>query len=218
MYVLDIDDLDQKEDVEFVVGVGVAASAATNADNGGPEGYADSGYQGLDRDALLADIFKETSEFDGAKVLEFVIPKVRKTGATYIPVFRYMRDAGIESESELMASGFEAAITAYERLKVKSYEYGSTYGPSYHKNWAEKLPQEIIEEAGLDKGIIYLAYKDRSEIDIEWLRSFLEANLERDFVDPYATAFNKLICLYDRWAYGFEPPQNSDLVAELIGG
>lgn len=218
MYVLDIDDLDQKEDVEFVVGVGVASSAANNAENTPPEGYADSGYQGLDRDALLRDIVREKSEFEAAKILEFVIPKVRKTGATYIPIFRYLREAGIESESALRESGFEATVAAYDRLKGKSYRYGSTYGPAYHKNWSEKSAEEIIEGAGLDKGVIFLAYKDRSEIDIEWLRSFLEDNLDRDFVDPYATAFNKLICLYDKWVYGFESAQNSEVVAEVMEG
>ena len=199
--VVDIDELDQKEDVEFVVGVGVAASKRAKADEAGAQ-LADAGYHGLERKDIFRDLLRADSEFDAKKLLRSVYPKLRRVG-TFHPIYRYLRAAGIDSEEALGASEFEDAKIVFRKMCNKPLTNG-TYRGSYLLNHAEKSAEQIVADVGAEKSANFLGFLDEDRMPNEWLRTFLIEHFDHDFRDPYASTFNKLMCLYDRRVYGFE--------------
>lgn len=214
--VIDIDDIDKKEEVEFVVGVGVASAASQSAYSSDAPEFADSGYSGVERSDLLRDAVSEKSKYEAEKVLKSVFPKLRRSGVKFHPIFRYLRAAGIDSEAKLRESEFGDAAALFDKIKSASYQYKSTYRASFYKNYDGMSAQEILDKVGYEKSAIYLAYIPKENIDFDWLRVYLEENFDKDFRDPYESAFKKLICHYDRMRYGFEPAAENDVVAKLI--
>ncbi len=216
--VLDIEDIEEKEEVEFVVGVGVAAAANEHAQSQDEAHLAESGYIGIERNDLLRDVVKTSSEFDGSKIAEFVFPKLLRTGLKFHPIFRYLRDAGIESEAALDASEFEAAKKLYRKVKDGNYQYQSTYRASYYKNYADLSAEDLLDRVGYEKAAIYLAYLDREKLDQRWLADFINSNFDKEFRDPYESAFKKLICYYDKLYFGFDPVEGSEIIAGIVEG
>jgi len=200
MAVIDIDDLENKNDIEFVVGVGVAENRYAKAEKVAAE-FADSGYSGLERKDLFRDLLEDNSAYEGEKVLLNVYPRLRRFGIFH-PIFRYLRSAGIDSVEALDASCFEDAKVAFARLRGKSLAYNS-YKGSFELNHKSKTAQQIVDELGAEKATMYLAFLPPEQMPNDWLREFLKSNFDHEFRDPYGFTFNKLMCLYDLRVYGF---------------
>lgn len=198
--VIDIDELDEKDDVEFVVGLGVAAHTYAKADEA-VAAFADSGYSGLERKDIFRDLLADDSSYDAAKMLQAVYPRLRRWGVFH-PIYRFLRAAGIDSEEALMASEFEDAKAVYNRLKNNTLVYRS-YKASYDANHSEKTAEQIVEELGAEKATMFLPFLNEDKMSNDWLREFLTENFEHNFRDPYSSTFNKLMCLYDKRAFGF---------------
>lgn len=204
--VLDIDELDSTEDVEFVVGVGVAQAQAEKKEKlaeQGEKALAESGYQGINLSDIYIDFTREKFVFDPEKLLKLAFPIFRRSSTTFIPVFRYLRDVGVNDKKELQGSPYTSARAICERIAAKSYSLPS-YRSQYERNWRNKTTAEIISEAPVEKVAIFIPHQGPKEVDLEALRYFIQSHKPGEFIDPYSSFYRKLCSFYDKLAYGFD--------------
>jgi len=206
MSVVDIDEIQDKDDVEFVVGVGVAELHKTQLasdEQAQAETLSKLGYKGITVDDIFADVIKSDTAYDAKELLEIVYPAFKKLPNKYIPVFRYLRAAGINSKEELGASGFDDAGS----IAVRSVERGFSlpgYRAQYERAFAGLSTAAIIEKTTPEKVTIMIPHQPHSDVDLEVLREFLCNHVDQLDKDPYKSFFRKLHAYYDFLKYGFD--------------
>lgn len=206
MSVVDIDEIQDKDDVEFVVGIGVAENhKAQLADNeqAQAETLSKLGYKGITVDDIFADVIKSDSEYDANELLDIVYPAFKKLPNKYIPVFRYLRAAGIDSKEELDESGFTDAKSIAKRSVDRGFSLPG-YRAQYEKDFAGFSTAEIIEKTTPEKVTIMIPHQPKGEVGLEVLRDFLCDHADQLDKDPYKSFFRKLHAYYDSLKYGFE--------------
>lgn len=201
--VVDYENLESAEDVEFVVGVGVAKNRQDFGQKA-EERLAAKGYAGVAATELFADCLAEHSQFDGADLLRSAFPIYARQGSrTFIPVFRYLRAAGITDEASLIASNFEGAKKVVQKLAAADYTYPS-YRKRFEAAFAGLTTAQIIEKSSsTGEAVIMLLFQPDAEIDVASLRVFLQGAAEKLSSEPYLSQYRKLVCRYDRLVYGF---------------
>ncbi|MCO4892207.1 SIR2 family protein [Cupriavidus sp. WGtm5] len=190
--VVDIDEIENKEDVEFLVGVGVASATSENVGA--------VGYEAIEVKDLIEDLLHENRKFDAKKIVESVVPRVGRY-SPYLPVFKYLSEIGISTFSAYAESGLNlnkwVCIDA-SKFRVK------VYAPAFDKRRNETM-KEIIEGSTPENAATLIPFLPKEQIDLALLREFLIKN--EDKVDPkvsnYATYFRKLGALYDRLRWGW---------------
>ena len=207
MSVVDIDEIHDKDDVEFVVGVGVAEMHRTQLaddEQAQAETLSKLGYKGITVDDIFADVIKSDSEYDANELLVNVYPAFRRLPNKYIPIFRYLRAAGIDSREALEASGFDDAMHIAERCVERGFALGGNYKAQYDRDFAGLSTAEIVDKTTPEKVTIMLPHQGRDEVDLEVLRNFLCDHVDQLDKDPYKSFFRKLHAYYDFLRYGFE--------------
>lgn len=202
--VVDFDRLSEMDDIEFVVGVGVAARQG-ELDNAIQDALANRGYSGVTADDIFSDVIQTESNFDANALLEGAYPALARSNRTFLPVFRYLRTAGIDDAAALEESRFLGAKKVVGKMSGQEYYYSKSYKRRYDDFFSEKTTREIIDDAStLKEALLMLPFQAKDQIDVAELRQFLADNPEA-FVDPpYLTAYRKLVCLYDKLAFGFD--------------
>ncbi|UWQ74169.1 hypothetical protein [Leisingera sp. M658] len=206
MSVVDIDEIQDKDDVEFVVGVGVAEAhkaQLASDEQVQAETLSKLGYKGITVDDIFADVIKNDSEYDARDLLNIVYPAFRKLPNKYIPAFRYLRAAGVDSKKALEESDFEDAKT----IAIRSVERGfsiPSYKAQYERDFAGLSTAEIIEKTNPEKVTIMIPHQPRDQVDLEVLRDFLCNHVDQLDKDPYKSFFRKLHAYYDFLRYGFD--------------
>ncbi|WP_338508561.1 SIR2 family protein [Pseudomonas poae] len=193
--VVDIDQIDNKEDVEFVMGVGVAREH---------EGISRQGYKGVSLDNIFADIISVDSKYDAAELLREVYPTLLKRSNKYIPGYKYLRLVGVNSVEELRASEFSEVEAILNKSERKDYRYVQ-YKKQYENQFKTMGTAEIIASVTAEKATVIIPFQDDAHIDLAAVKEFLWANREslKTDVSSYATYFRKLACLIDRVEFGF---------------
>lgn len=194
IYVVDIDEVEKHEDVEFVVGVGVAA-AKKKEEEVGLVGYTQ--IKNLD---LFEDLLRGNKHYDANSILDNVIPNAGKQSPN-IPVFKYLKEKGIECYDDYQRSSLK--LDKWVLRHDKSYQC-SGYLRSYVRKFKGKDTQYIIEHCTPESAAIYIPFLwDKIELNV--VGEFLIENIEKINPDnsSYATYFKKLACLYDRLKYGW---------------
>lgn len=203
--VLDFDAIDSTEDVEFVVGVGVAQrfkDAEAEAESEGQQLMADHGYKGVTVADVFRDFVKDQSAFDPKTLLRVAYPSFERNNC-FLPVFRYLKEAGIDSKDKLHDSEYGAALRVAQKAQDRGFKVRS-YAPHYDNNYAGKTTSDIIELAGVEKATIYIGHQPVVDIDLPVLKKFIIDNLDYPFRDPYKSYFKKLVAYYDRILFGFD--------------
>ena len=80
IHVLDIEDIDNMDKVDFVLGVGAKTQ------------FGDEGYSGLEPKDLFEDLLYDNQSYDHEKIVFKTLPKLLKTHSNSIPVFKYVKD------------------------------------------------------------------------------------------------------------------------------
>ncbi|WP_097410467.1 SIR2 family protein [Escherichia coli] len=194
IYVVDIDEVEKHEDVEFVVGVGVAA-AKKKEDEVGMIGYTQ--IKNLD---LFEDLLRDNKHYNASSIIENVIPNAGKHSPN-IPIFKYLREIGITNLDEYKSSSLK--LDKWVLRFDKNYQC-SNYFRSYVRKFKGKDAKYIIEHCTPESASIYLPFLwDKLDHDVTY--EFLLGNIEKINPDnsSYATYFKKLACLYDRLKYGW---------------
>ncbi|MEC9435520.1 MAG: SIR2 family protein [Pseudomonadota bacterium] len=204
--VVDLDGLEDADDVEFVVGVGVAQRQAQIHESlakRAEENMAKKGYEGVSIEEVVRDAILDESKFDAADLLEAAYPAFGRSNSKFIPVFRYLRAIGIDSDEALAETNLEGAKKVV--AKVRAAKFGiSSYADRFTKSFAGLSTGQIIEKStSPSEAALMLNFQPPKDVDAGQLLDFLRANEGGFIKQPYASSYNKLVCLYDRAVYGF---------------
>lgn len=190
--VVDIDNIERSGDVEFVVGVGVAA-----------ENTSHYGYQGLTAIDLFKDlILDEDRRLDAQKVIGATIPQLSKN-CKYLPVYKYLRELGISSADQYKTSSY--SIDRY--IQQTPMQFNSTiYAKQYLSTEKDKSTEDIINTNPPEKSAIFLSFLPKDKFDKNIVREFLAEHIDKlDSTNSnYATYFRKTACLYDYYSFGWD--------------
>lgn len=192
--VIDIDNIESAKDIEFVVGVGIAASTADNT--------SEIGYQGLTAIDIFRDlILDEDRQFDAARLLEQTIPGLSKN-CKYLPIYKYLNQLNINSDEECIARGLQLDRHLF---KTPNQYSSAAYARPFVATERDKTIQQLIETNPPEKVAIYLPFLSYDKFDAQVVRSFLADNIEKleTANSSYATFFRKAACLYDFYVYSW---------------
>lgn len=194
--VADIDQIERKEDVEFVMGVGLVKKFQ--------EGLSAEGYKGVTIDDIFSDIIEDTDKYDPPELFRKVYPSLTKRPNKYIPIYRYLRKVGINSIADLRASEFATLEELLTRNKRSDYISG--YAAKQHKNlFQEASTTHLIETLTAEKAALHIPCQEDKRIEIATCRAFLLKNRDnlKSENNSYSTYFRKLACLIDLLEFGF---------------
>lgn len=193
--VVDFDEIDDKGDVEFLVGVGVASQVAPK--EVGEIG--EVGYAAVEADDLFRDLLHEDRDFNARSIVENVIKKAGKNTKN-IPVFRYLAAMGLVDQAGYQASGYELdkwVNRDFKDFRVKTYQQG--WFKLRHLSMSDMIAASTVENASG-----YIPCLAREKIDLEVLKQFLLDNEEKLYTKgPYQSNFRKLATLYDKLRWGW---------------
>lgn len=190
--VVDVDDIEKKEDIEFVIGVGVATEKASQI-----------GYNGLSVLDLFKDFLEDGIKYDANLILGKTIPALGRS-SKYIPIFRYLQNCEIKNQDDYKKSGFSLE----KHLPVKGLEHyrSRMYAKQFVKTEKDKSAIQIIETNSPEKAAMFLPFLPRDRFDVSVVRQFLICNIDKfDGSFPYSTYFRKLACLCDYHQFGWLP-------------
>jgi len=191
--VVDIDEIDTKDDVEFLVGVGVASHT--------PIGPAEVGYAAICATDLFSDFLHGDKDYDSKQIVEFSLERLCKNTPN-IPVFKYLRDTGITSEEEYNKSG----INLKKVIARKFSDFRSkSYRKAFFSNYRHKSLKEIIDECTPENASAYIPFISKEQIDLDLLLTFIIENEHKlDYEKSnYASSFRKLLSFYDKLKFGW---------------
>ena len=191
--VVDVEKVDTKKDIEFVVGVGVAAEKKKS--------ILEIGYTSIKSVDIFSDLLYQDRNYDPQLILNSVISDIGKN-ITYLPLFHYLRKLEITDSSSYNKSGFNLEkwiVTDVKKLQEKNYR------KNFDKNCNNKGINEIIKDYLPEKAAKYIPFLAIEDIDLDVLRDFLVKNKGHYISDQssYATSFRKIACLYDKLKYGW---------------
>lgn len=191
--VVDIDEIETKDDVEFLVGVGVAQQAFL-----GPSSV---GYESIGTNDLFEDLLHESKDYDSELILKHVAPRACKSTPN-VPVFMYLKKIGINSEQSYKESEFNLDKVVFRDLKKLRV---NSYAKPYFRNYRHMNMKQVLDACTPENAAAYIPFLSLDKIDIELLHGFLIENEEKfDYnVSSYASNFRKLAALYDRLKWGW---------------
>lgn len=187
LYVLDYQDIEDKKDVEFVVGLGAIDKVSS-------KGYTLLTYE---------DIFTyylNGGSYDTKLILKNTIFQLSKR-TFYLPIYKFMREIGINSLDEYKYSNLNLDRLVYlDHEKYKSKGYKS----QFEKNAKGKTLEEIIVRYPAEKVLLYVPFLEKSLIDQNVLKEFLIKNIHMIKNQTYSSNYKKLVCFYDNFVYGWD--------------
>lgn len=193
VYVRDIDEEVDADDIEIVLGVGVIADVA------------DRGYRAFSRKDIAHDVvFGNSKQWQARKIVEDVLPELLKQ-SRYVPIFKYLRSAGhLNHDGSLVLHGLdhrleEEAARTIDGLRARQY--------------GRRREEEILEAGygiadiearfGIDEVLKYGVLVPEASLRVEELEEFLRRNFNLyDHADSVKrTNFRRLVCMYDILKY-----------------
>ncbi|MEL4390662.1 SIR2 family protein [Shewanella xiamenensis] len=193
--VVDIDQVENKNDIEFVVGVGVVKERI--------EQYTVSsvGYQAIQALDIFYDLVNDDRNYDAAQVIELSLPACGKN-SSYLPVYKYLKNLGIDSQEKYHDSGLK--LDKWLNRNPDAF-YTIGHAKSFVKNFKNSTQAEIIKQCTPENAAIFLSFVKPDKFEPEVIREFLAKNIEKfDWrVCPGSSYFRKLACYYDQQMYGW---------------
>lgn len=190
--VIDIDSIQDKSNLEFVVGVGVKALA--EGDIGA------IGYGTIEVPDLIHDLLFDDKNYDPQGILTSVVKRAGRF-TPYVPVFKYLHSVGIHTKEQYVASGHDLGkwidgdIT---KLRLKMYA-----GQARAKR--HQSIEEIIAGSTPENAAAIIPFLAKEKIKLGVLREFLIAHEEKidSGVSSYSSNFRKLAVIFDRLTWGW---------------
>jgi hypothetical protein len=192
MAVIDIDSIQEKDDIEFLVGVGVT-SLAKNA-------IGAIGYDTIEVPDLIHDLLHEDKKYDAEGIIGSVVKRVGRY-TPYVPVYKYLRSLGINNAADYAACGHDLEKWICGDLnKFRLKMYAKQFFTKRHLSI-----EELIADSTPENAAAFIPFLPREKIKLDVLRNFLiehEAKVDPD-VSNYASHFKKLAVIYDRLKWGW---------------
>uniref|UniRef100_UPI003D7F8B5C hypothetical protein n=1 Tax=Pedobacter sp. TaxID=1411316 RepID=UPI003D7F8B5C len=194
MLVGDLNDLQENEDIEFVIGVGVASQ------------YSENGYIGISNNDIFEDIILDNKGWDSGKVINDVIPKLFK-GNIYLPLYKYLRQNGdLDDRGKLFSSDHynEKLTEAVSNNNIRIYyPKGKTYlnkkdeiktnVPSFNK---------LVSSYNFKHVLLYIPFLEHSNLNLDDFKNFLKSNFNLENLK--ISDYRKMICYYDYLKHGLQ--------------
>ena len=204
--VVDFEEIESADEVEFIVGVGIAQrqqEAGEKLTQQVQAALARKGYEGVSADEVFTDCLLADSKFDAGVLLETAYPGYGRSNRTFLPVFRYLRTAGITSKDALAQSKYGGAKKVVHKLNHADYTLPG-YAARFKKGFSGLSTEGIIKKAASkSEAVLMLAFQPDKSVNLEVLAAFLRENATTFDAEPYKTAYRKLVCRFDRLAFGF---------------
>lgn len=182
IFVVDEDKLDKNSKVQFVVGVGVAT-----------EKLAERGYKGIKIIDLYKDLILQDEGFNTSLLLK-EIPHSIAVGSRWIPVFKYLKAAGIKQFSQINDEKLKKYIP---KSSASEIFYAGGFYKIFIESQIKRKSNEIIESEDIIKAAKVIPYLPIQNIDFEGLLNFMKNNFDLFKDNPNQTIFRKLACFYD---------------------
>ncbi|MFE5769813.1 SIR2 family protein [Streptomyces sp. NPDC056485] len=190
LYVANLEDDARSDEIDVVFGVGVGAKIGQQ------------GYVGLTRWDLIEDVVCDGHTLDAAVIVRDVLPRLLH-GAN-IPVFKYLREAGMLDAHGKIAPGVDIDQRVHQ-MAAKS-EGGISTGGTYEKAAPRYLSgvegiADLCSKQGVDAVLNYGVYLPLHLVAPDELRNFLRIRKGEIQGDWNSTQYAKLTCFLDWISY-----------------
>jgi hypothetical protein len=184
--VVDFDSIEDKSDIEFVVGIGVI-----------DKHHSKIGYQGIKATDLFEDLIVEDKKFDANSIISNTLNSLQGN----IPIYKYLVALGINSKEKYKSSCLNLDLY----LKTPLEYQHTPYRKSYMTNAYRLTVDEIITMFPAEKVCLYLPFSKINNDDLESIRVFLNSHFDEFMQKPhkYRTYYRKLACCYDYYKYSW---------------
>lgn len=192
LYVLPEKEIEANKDIQFVCGFGTIAKYQSAV-----------GYTGLKARDIFRDIVFENGNYESETLLTKTIPELRK-GTRYIPIYKYLRAVGINSEDDYKNNQLGLNMILLRQPDFCAYNFDEGKKKLSLDNALKSYPEAIWKICAL---IPYLSLDDE---DLPKLQHFIEENFNSFLISgnkkskQYSTHFKKLICFYDWRKYAWK--------------
>lgn len=188
--VMDVNQIERSEDIEFVVGIGVVGKDLSAI-----------GYSSIQVSDLMHDLLFDNKNYVADLILKDVIKNAGRNTPN-VPVFKYLRVVGVGGPAEYRKSGY--ALDKWVVRQIKDYRTES-YAKTFRTKCKGMDAEQIVEAFNSDNAAIHLAFLSQDKFDLGIVRAFLIDNLSRlvDKEASFPTAYRKLAALYDKMKYGW---------------
>lgn len=187
--VIDIDDIDHKREIEFVVGVGAKSQYGA---------IGDQGYTPITWLDLVHDLLYEDKNYDARQVLDSAI-KIAGRNSANTPVFKYLSKIGVKDAASYAASGLK--LDKWVNRPLEEYRVRQ-YAKSFAKMKLATV-KDIVESCTATNAAAYIPFLAPQQIDLGDLLEFLQTNEKNMASGSYASSFRKLASLFDRLRFGW---------------
>jgi SIR2-like domain len=189
LVVMDIENTVDNSEVEFVVGVGVAAAVTSQR-----------GYRMITVEEIIEDVLFHNKSYSADDLLKVTAPILLRN-SRYIPLFKYLKQLGILSGPAYKAS--DLRLDKAVELKVDSLRSGSS-----RKRAAAVKKLNFTDVSSDTANLGHTAHDilllDRDKINPDELLKFLKDNYSAFRERPeFRTDLRKLAYYYDRLANGW---------------
>lgn len=194
IFIGDLSNIKDDEEVEFVVGVGVASS------------FSEQGYKPIIALDLFEDILLDNKNYEASKLVKQTLPDMIK-GKVYLPIYKYLRKTNLLDSKANLIPNHDLPSKIVDIIKANKIE---NYYPA--ENYAKKKTEirrkyqtvsSIVSKEDILHALYYIPLLDKSNIDLSELKKFLRQCL-KDKVLVKNTHFKKVVCLYDYLRYGLK--------------
>lgn len=190
--VVNLDEIENKDDIEFLVGLGI-----NNQDN---LDISSRGYDAIDNMDLINDVLHETGSFESKKIVDIVIKRAGRN-TIYTPVFKYLNEIGIKNQKDYEDS--KLPLDKWVKRDSEAYK-AKQYAKTYFKRRHESM-KELIDNSTPEIAAMLIPFIPKDKLDLEILKKFVIDNSEKlDYSNSsYASYFRKLVTLYDQVKWGW---------------
>ena len=190
LFVVDEEKIGVGNNIEFIVGIGVAA-----------ERVGAFGYKGIKPIDVFEDLIFGKKRFIANVLLKDYKSSIA-VGVTYIPVFKYLQELGIVNSDSY--AGLEINLEKHLPKNGVLFYQDKGYKITYERRAKNLSAKEIIEKFPSQEAVKHLIYLPKSSFDLDLILAFLDSNFQnlKSEQNKYATYYRKLACLYDWRRYG----------------
>lgn len=193
IYIGDLTNIDENgNDIEFVVGVGVANSIAKQ------------GLLGICVDDVVEDVLFDNKHIPAKEFITDAIPKLLKKRIR-IPLYKYYRaEHLLTNDGKLIKKG-SAVINNYFKDKSQKSFYPSAKAYAKKENLIRtkyKTLAELIANNDEKHCFYFIPLLEQEKINIDELQQFLMQCFRNGYIKN--SYFKQLVCYYDYLKFGLE--------------
>jgi len=191
LFVTNVDKINNNSDIEFVVGIGAIRDHINT-----------KGYEGLSTADIIEDIIFDNKQFDSHLLLSVAIPRLLKH-SSYIPIYKYLKNLNIDNLQKYKAAEYKLD----KAIDLEFLHYQSTKSEKNRNTYRYRTIEQICKTKPEVDSLACISFIEPERIDTEQLHDTLAKHYHKhsSYNSLQKTTFKKLVCLYDRLKFGWDP-------------